>query len=394
MMISDATTTGDPDSKAETLRLLEMIQTTTVWFLGFTIASGPSAQVLASAVLLGGISVIPLLSPLTGPASHSPNVEAARRVALATAITGAVAVLLRFVSNEPTNFGVVAVGVACTWLILAISTRLKPLTYLVSQRPLAPASMWRTGMLAAHLKRVFDVVGSVVLILATSPVLVAAVIAIRLSDPGPALFRQRRAGLHDIPFEMYKFRSMVRNAEQMQSMLAAQSGRNGPLFKMADDPRITPVGKFLRELSIDELPQLFNVLRGEMSLVGPRPALLHEAKEFGPALSVRTNVKPGLTGLWQAEARTDPDFNRFIELDLRYLRERSPALDLWILLATVSEILAGIVAVPMRRAGTWVIGSDGIRPTIEIDLRDQPNLLDPATSFGTSSTHSVTSDPA
>jgi lipopolysaccharide/colanic/teichoic acid biosynthesis glycosyltransferase len=183
-------------------------------------------------------------------------------------------------------------------------------------------------------------VASVVTVL-TAPVLLLAAIAVKLEDRGPVLFRQERVGRDGVPFVMLKLRSMVPDAEARQAQVGELNERSGPLFKASDDPRVTRVGRILRATSIDELPQLFNVLRGSMSLVGPRPALASEVEHFDEALQARTRVMPGVTGLWQVEARDSASFADYRRLDLFYLENWSVGFDLVIMLSTV-------LAVPKR----------------------------------------------
>ena len=209
-----------------------------------------------------------------------------------------------------------------------------------------PVLVFRTGPEAswqALVKSAIDFTGSVALLLATAPVMALAAIAVRLTSPGPVLFRQQRAGLNGHPFTMLKFRTMVTNAEQMQQELAQLNEMSGPVFKVTNDPRITPVGRFLRRYSIDELPQLWNVATGEMSLVGPRPLPVHEVKRFDdPAHRRRLSVKPGLTCLWQVSGRNNvSDFKEWVRLDLEYIDNWSLWLDIKILLRTVPAVFAG-----------------------------------------------------
>ena len=191
-------------------------------------------------------------------------------------------------------------------------------------------------------KRLIDLVGASLGLLVTSPVLLLAAAAIKLTSPGPVLYAQERYGLYRRRFSMYKLRTMVPDAEALQAELEARNEASGPVFKIKDDPRITRVGHFLRRTSIDELPQLVNVLRGEMSLVGPRPLPLRDVGRFTEAALVRRfSVRPGLTGLWQISGRSTLAFDRWIELDLRYIDEWSLGLDLKILLRTVPAVIAG-----------------------------------------------------
>jgi exopolysaccharide biosynthesis polyprenyl glycosylphosphotransferase len=191
------------------------------------------------------------------------------------------------------------------------------------------------------LKRVVDVVGSVVLLVVLAiPMLVVALL-IRLTSPGPVLFRQQRAGLNGRPFTMYKFRTMVTNAEQLKHELEQLNEMSGPVFKITNDPRVTPIGRFLRRYSIDELPQLINVLRGEMSLVGPRPLPVDEVARFDDVSHRRRlSVKPGLTCLWQISGRSElRDFKEWVRLDLEYIDHWSLWLDFKILLRTIPVVL-------------------------------------------------------
>ena len=192
-------------------------------------------------------------------------------------------------------------------------------------------------------KRVLDVLGAVLGLLITAPILVLAGISIRLEDRGPALYRQTRIGLNGRPFQVYKLRTMAPDSDRGADLEAINERTDGPLFKAAHDPRVTRVGAVVRALSIDELPQLFNVLTGTMSLVGPRPALPHEVAQFDPELLRRHDVKPGITGLWQLEARDNPSFHAYRRLDLLYVDNWSIGLDLYILLATVPMVIAQIL---------------------------------------------------
>ncbi|MGE0621960.1 MAG: sugar transferase [Pseudomonadales bacterium] len=203
---------------------------------------------------------------------------------------------------------------------------------LQKRQPAPPPSVYHEQ------KRLFDLLAVIASLPLTLPVLALCAIAVKLSSPGPVLFRQPRTGQHGRPFAMLKFRSMVNNASALKDELKASRGMNGPDFKLVNDPRVTRVGALLRKLSLDELPQLWNVLRGDMSLVGPRPT------SFGPATytlwhTERLEAKPGLTGLWQVEKRGDLDFDERARLDIAYLRHRSLRLDLWIFLRTIPAVL-------------------------------------------------------
>jgi exopolysaccharide biosynthesis polyprenyl glycosylphosphotransferase len=194
---------------------------------------------------------------------------------------------------------------------------------------------WQLGA-----KRAIDVIGAGVGVLVTAPILLLAWIAIRIDDHGPALYRQTRIGLHQQPFVVYKMRSMTLDADRsVQDLTEINERTDGPLFKAAEDPRVTRVGAVIRSLSVDEIPQLFNVLTGKMSLVGPRPALPEEVAQFDPELLRRHDIKPGVTGLWQLEARGSPSFHAYRRLDLLYLDNWSIGLDLMILVATVPTVM-------------------------------------------------------
>jgi exopolysaccharide biosynthesis polyprenyl glycosylphosphotransferase len=199
------------------------------------------------------------------------------------------------------------------------------------------------------LKRVIDIVGSAIGLVLLSPVFLVVWIAIKLDDRGPLLFSQVRVGRHGREFSCLKFRTMVTDAEARLEALEAENRRSGPLFKMKDDPRITRVGRLLRESSLDELPQLINVLRGEMSLVGPRPALPKEIEKFDEDLRERVKVRPGLTGLWQVEARDNPSFDAYRRLDLYYVDNWSLSLDFVILVATAEHVVTRLLSSVMGR---------------------------------------------
>ena len=183
-------------------------------------------------------------------------------------------------------------------------------------------------------KRILDVVLSVLGLIIISPVLLIVIILIKLESKGPVIFSQKRVGLYGKEFKMYKFRSMVINAEELKEKLAKQNEMSGPMFKIKDDPRVTKIGKFIRKTSIDELPQLINILKGDMSLVGPRPSLPNEVAKFEPWMLDRLNVKPGLTCYWQVSGRNNIDFVEWMELDLKYVEERSFLLDIKLIFKT------------------------------------------------------------
>jgi exopolysaccharide biosynthesis polyprenyl glycosylphosphotransferase len=193
-------------------------------------------------------------------------------------------------------------------------------------------------------KRMVDLVLASLMLLVASPILLVAAIAIKLGDRGPVFFRQLRVGRDGDPFEILKLRTMRPDAERRLADLAEANERvGGPLFKLSNDPRRTPVGRMLERLSIDELPQLWNVLRGDMSLVGPRPALPSEVEQFDSDLLVRLSVPPGVTGLWQVEARDNPSFYAYRRLDMFYVENWSVLLDFSILLGTVRVLMVHIL---------------------------------------------------
>jgi lipopolysaccharide/colanic/teichoic acid biosynthesis glycosyltransferase len=183
-------------------------------------------------------------------------------------------------------------------------------------------------------KRVFDVAFASVSLVLLAPVLLTLALVILVFDGRPVLFRQTRVGRYGRPFTMLKFRSMVDGAHGDVDELRTHNERGEPLFKLERDPRVTAIGRVLRRTSFDELPQLCNVIGGSMSIVGPRPALYSEREHFSRELRVREQVRPGITGLWQVEARSDPDFDRYHALDIEYLRSRTFLLDVRLILRT------------------------------------------------------------
>jgi exopolysaccharide biosynthesis polyprenyl glycosylphosphotransferase len=200
-------------------------------------------------------------------------------------------------------------------------------------------TLTRQSVLAA--KRLLDLVGASLLVVLALPLLVAVALAVKLTSSGPVIFAQERAGFHGRRFRMYKFRTMVEGAEQIRDRLAHLNEMSGPVFKVADDPRLTAVGRVLRRRSLDELPQLFNVLKGEMSLVGPRPLPVYEAGQIKGAQRRRLAMRPGMTGLWQVAGRNTVDFDEWMRMDLLYVDRWSLGLDLKILLRTIPVVLSG-----------------------------------------------------
>ncbi len=189
-------------------------------------------------------------------------------------------------------------------------------------------------------KRTFDIAVAVTVLSLSAPIWIIAMIAIKLDGPGPIMFRQERVGRYGESFTMTKLRTMVVGAHKMKAGLEDQNEADGPLFKMEDDPRITRVGRFLRKYSIDELPQLVAVIRGEMSMVGPRPALLEEVEEWDPSVRERLRVLPGLTGLWQVSGRSSTSFEQYKRLDLYYVDNWSLAHDLRICIRTIGAVVS------------------------------------------------------
>jgi exopolysaccharide biosynthesis polyprenyl glycosylphosphotransferase len=194
----------------------------------------------------------------------------------------------------------------------------------------------------AIVKRVFDCIVSGALLILLAPVFIVVGFLVKCTSPGSILFRQTRVGLNKRQFQIYKFRTMIANAEQVQDKLLSMNEMDGPVFKIANDPRVTPLGKVLRKTSIDELPQLFNVLKGEMSLVGPRAMSLRDYQLFDQDWQRRRfSVKPGITCLWQVNGRSSIPFEQWMELDMQYIDKWSLWLDLKILAQTVPAVWRG-----------------------------------------------------
>lgn len=206
--------------------------------------------------------------------------------------------------------------------------------------PRAGTRRWR---IAKRVKRVIDVVGATAALVVLSPVFLLAAILVRLSGSGPIIYRWDAVGRRGRRFVGYKFRTMIPDAETLKpEILEHNEMRNGPVFKMKDDPRVTRIGRWLRRLSVDELPQLFNVLKGDMSLVGPRPPLPEEYERFEPWQRGKLTVTPGITCLWQVGGRNEiADFHDWVALDLEYIRRWSLLLDLKILLRTIPAVIRG-----------------------------------------------------
>ena len=229
------------------------------------------------------------------------------------------------------------------------------------------------------IKRGVDILLSLVLLVLLCPVFIISAIAIIVTDGNPILFRQTRVGRNGREFVMMKFRTMAIDAEQKLDGIKSDNQRTGPLFKVNNDPRVTTIGRVLRRSSIDELPQLFNVLTGSMSLVGPRPALPAEVAEFSDELRRRELVPQGLTGLWQVDGRTNPDFAKYAELDLNYVENWTLRLDLWILIRTPFVILGHLVhrdavAPSTKTAPTATPAPIGSSEKPEVDRSDASSI--------------------
>jgi exopolysaccharide biosynthesis polyprenyl glycosylphosphotransferase len=200
------------------------------------------------------------------------------------------------------------------------------------------------------LKRAMDVTGAAAGLVLLSPLLVLVALAIKLTSPGPVLFRQRRVGRANAVFQMWKFRTMVHGAQDMQDELEhLNEMEGGRMFKIAEDPRVTRIGRLLRRASIDELPQLWNVLRGEMSLVGPRPCVRYEYEKYLPRHRGRCGTLPGLTGLWQVNGKNKTTFEEMMELDLRYVRTKSLWLDISIIVRTIPAVIVQTIEVRRKK---------------------------------------------
>lgn len=206
--------------------------------------------------------------------------------------------------------------------------------------PLIHVSTPKLVGIQAGLKRGFDIAGSILAILVLSPIFLVTAVAIKISSPGPIFYKQERIGIQGTTFQMNKFRSMVVDAENILKDLLESSDGNKILFKMKDDPRVTTIGKFIRRYSIDELPQLWNVLKGEMSMVGPRPPLKTEVEQYEPYAERRLLVKPGITGLWQVSGRSELSWEESIRLDLYYVENWSLIQDLTILVRTLKAVIS------------------------------------------------------
>ncbi len=189
-------------------------------------------------------------------------------------------------------------------------------------------------------KRLFDIAASIFALVILSPVFIVTAIVVKIEDGGPAFFTQTRVGKDGRLFRMFKFRSMCLNAEDMVIDLKHKNEADGPVFKIEDDPRVTKVGAFIRKYSVDELPQLINILRGDMSIVGPRPPLECEVEQYNWFEKQRLLVKPGLTCYWQCSGRSDIGFDEWVKMDLKYIKERNSRTDMLIILKTIPAVFA------------------------------------------------------
>jgi exopolysaccharide biosynthesis polyprenyl glycosylphosphotransferase len=215
-----------------------------------------------------------------------------------------------------------------------------PIEY-IGQFPTIPLHCGHVPELGLVFKRSFDIVFSILVLVGLAPLLVAIAIAIKLDSPGPVFYSSERIGKKGVVFRCTKFRTMIADAEKRRTEIMHMNERDGVLFKISNDPRITTLGRFLRKYSLDELPQFFNVLKGEMSVVGPRPPIASEVKEYKLSHLRRLDVTPGITGLWQVQGRQDPSFASYVSLDVTYIDNWSVWLDFKIILKTIGVVFAG-----------------------------------------------------
>lgn len=264
---------------------------------------------------------------------------------LDASLTLGVGALLDFLAGNVRRAPAIVRKARCEWVWrLAMEPKRMAKRYLVGNAVFmarAAKTAMRHVTPAAVVRRALDVTVATTALLVLSPLLVATAAAIRLESKGPVFFRQTRIGKDGVPFEMVKFRSMVQNAEDLRRDLLASSDRDGICFKSKSDPRITRVGRFIRRTSIDELPQVWNVLCNKMSIVGPRPALPSEVAAYPARAYGRLAVKPGITGIWQVSGRADVGFDQMVDMDLDYARSRTVLLDLLIILFTFRAVVSG-----------------------------------------------------
>ena len=215
-----------------------------------------------------------------------------------------------------------------------------PVEY-IGQFPTIPLHRSEVPEMQLLLKRVIDTILSAIVLVLLLPLLLIIAIAIKLDSPGPVLYLSERIGKKGRVFRCIKFRTMVHDADKLRAKMMHLNEREGILFKISDDPRITKLGRILRKYSLDELPQFFNVLRGDMSIVGPRPPIGSEVREYKLSHLRRLDVTPGITGLWQVQARQDPSFDSYISLDVTYIENWSIWLDFQIIMRTIGVVFAG-----------------------------------------------------
>jgi exopolysaccharide biosynthesis polyprenyl glycosylphosphotransferase len=243
---------------------------------------------------------------------------------------------------EPVFLGLEEQGIATRLVVSFLPRSLSELSFDdLGGLPLLTFSTAPHDELVLFIRRVVELVLALALLVILSPLLLLIAVAIKLDSPGPVLFRQLRCGLHGRPFTFLKFRSMRVDAEALKKHLAPYNEMDGPAFKMTNDPRVTPLGRFLRRTSLDELPQLWNIVRGDMSVVGPRPAVLEEVRQYEPWQRRRLSMKPGLTCLWQVSGRNELTFDEWMRLDLEYIDNWSLWLDVKIAFKTIPAVLLG-----------------------------------------------------
>jgi lipopolysaccharide/colanic/teichoic acid biosynthesis glycosyltransferase len=235
-------------------------------------------------------------------------------------------------------------------MIATVGTQPAVATHAAELRNVLRALFWRNAIRRVPpawlvIKRAMDIALGSIAVVAVVPLCAVIALAIKLSSPGPVFFVQERIGKNGRPFKLFKFRTMVDGAHLLHKHVAHLNTCDGPALKIPNDPRLHGLGAFLRRSSLDELPQLLNVLRGEMSLVGPRPALSHEVDSYAPHYHQRLTVQPGMTGLWQVSGRAEVQFRRWMAMDVWYARNWSPLVDWWILVLTLPAVL--------RREGAW-----------------------------------------
>jgi exopolysaccharide biosynthesis polyprenyl glycosylphosphotransferase len=275
--------------------------------------------------------------PVLGTLDQLPEVVAGTAVdCILVASTAVSAEEMRFISKVSRRAGTELRVTANLPEVLTTRLSVQPIGGVIALS-LRPVRLSGPQALA---KRTFDVAVSAGVILVALPLLVMIGVLIKLTSPGPLFYRQQRVGKQGNPFTLLKFRTMVPGADAMLDLLAAQNEADGPLFKIRNDPRTTRVGKWLRRWSLDEIPQLLNVLKGDMSLVGPRPPLPHEVRAYEDWHFDRLEVRPGITGLWQVSGRSDLSFSEMVRLDLFYIENWSLAYDMFILIKTVPAVVS------------------------------------------------------